>query len=501
MILKLYEQDRHNRIRVLAAELPAPFLLTEVMDMKRFRAVAMTCLLVIGLNIFVPETAHGIEKDAVRIAVIDTGISSAAIPAENLEAGRNYIFPNRSTEDNTGHGTAVAGIITGSQQAGVHGLSPQARLVPLVYHTSIGGDYAVQGSVNMLAQIIRDAVDVYHARIINISSGAISDSSALRDSIAWAERHGVLVVASAGNDGDDTIYYPCAYATVVCVGAFNETEDGPASFSNRFNGVNVLAPGIKLASLNRDGENAAVTGTSFSAAWVSGAAATLLEAAPTLTPYQIRQLLYDTARDIGPQGYDADTGWGISNLEAAMAQLQETQGEIFPFDDVPRDAYYRDSVIWAMNNGITSGTTVSAFSPDMTTTRAQTITFLWRAMGSPEPRLTDNPFRDVRESDYFYKAVLWAIEKGVTSGTSKTAFHPYEVCSEAEVITFLWRALDRPHARTHSEMAAGLGEHYYADAAAWADAHGLFSAAHTHFAPMQPATRAHIAVYLYQSRS
>lgn len=108
--------------------------------MKRFRAVATTCLLVIGLNNFVPETVHGMEKEAVRIAVIDTGISSAVIPTEHLEAGRNYIFPNRSTEDNTGHGTAVAGIITGTQQAGVHGLSPRAKLVPLVYHTGIGGD-------------------------------------------------------------------------------------------------------------------------------------------------------------------------------------------------------------------------------------------------------------------------------------------------------------------------------------------------------------------------
>lgn len=469
--------------------------------MKQFSAVPIACLLVIGLNNFVPETVHGMEKEAVRIAVIDTGISPAAIPAEHLEAGRNYIFPNRSTEDNTGHGTAVAGIITGNQQDGVHGLGPRAKLVPLVYHTSIGGDYAVQGSLNMLAQIIRDAVDVDRARMINISSGAKSDSSALRDAVAWAERHGVLVVASAGNDGDDTIYYPCAYATVICVGAVNETEDGPASFSNRYSGVNVLAPGIKLASLNLDGENVAVTGTSFSTAWVSGAAATLLETAPTLTPYQIRQLLYGTARDMGPQGYDADSGWGISNLEAAMAQLQETQGKIFPFDDVPRDADYRDSVIWAMNNGITSGTTASAFSPDMTTTRAQTITFLWRAMGSPEPRLTENPIEDVSESDYFYKAVLWAIEKGVASDTSKTAFRPYEVCSEAEAITFLWSALGRPHAPTQSEMAAGLGEHDYTDAAAWADTHGLFSAAQTHFASMQPATRAHIVGYLFQSLS
>jgi hypothetical protein len=486
---------------VLAAMLPAPFLLTRGDVLKRFGFMGLSLLLILGLTVSIAVPVHAMEEDAVRIAIIDTGISSAAVSSAHLAKGRNYIFPNRSAEDGNGHGTAVAGIIAGSEKAGVKGMDPLAELVPLVYYSQAGEDYAVKGGLNMLAQIIWDAVDIDHVRVINISSGAKTDTSALRDAVAWAERHGVLVVASAGNDGDDTAYYPCAYATVLCVGAVGETEEGPATFSNRFNGVNVLAPGIRLKSVDLKGEVATVTGTSFSAAWVTGAAAALLEADPALTPYQIRQLLYHTARDIGPDGYDAETGWGIADLGAATVQLQQVREKPFPFRDVPQNAYYRNAVIWALKSGITSGISASAFSPEMTTTRAQTITFLWRAMGSPEPRMKENPFEDVKESDYFYKAVLWAMEKGVTSGTSETAFSPHEVCSEAEVITFLWCALGRPGATERSELAAGLGEHYYTDAAAWADTHALFTAAQTEFAPKRKATRDRIVVYLHQSTS
>lgn len=484
---------------VPAAMLPAPFLLTRGDVLKRFGFTGLSLLLILSLTISVAEPVRAMEGDTVRIAIIDTGISSVAISSENLAQGRNYIFPNRSAEDGNGHGTAVAGIIAGNEKAGVEGIYPRAELVPLVYYSQAGADYAVKGGLNLLAQIIRDAVDVDRARVINISSGAKTDTSALRDAVAWAERHGVLVVASAGNDGDDTAYYPCAYSTVICVGAADEAEDGPASFSNRFSGVNFLAPGIRLKSVDLKGEAVNVTGTSFSTAWVTGAAAALLEAYPNLTPYQIRQLLYNTARDIGPDGYDADTGWGIADLGKAMAQLQEIREKPFPFGDVTQSAYYRDAVIWAVNNGITSGTSAFAFSPEMTPTRAQTVTFLWRAMGSPEPRMRENPFDDVAENDYFYKAVLWAMEKSVTSGTSETSFSPHEICSEAEVITFLWHALGRPGALTRSEMAAGLGEHYYTDAASWADTHGLFAAAHTNFVPQREATRARIVVYLHQS--
>lgn len=353
----------------------------------------------------------------------------------------------------------------------------------------------------MLAQIIRDAVNVYGCRVINISSGARVDTTTLRDAVAWAERRGVLVVSCAGNDGDGTAYFPSAFPTVLCAGAVNKTEDGPALFSNRHDGVDLLAPGVGLATASSKGEAATVNGTSFSTAWVTGAAAALLTVDPTLTSHQLRQFLCNATRDICSEGCDTASGWGIADLRAAMAQLQAEQGKPLPFGDVAQDAYYQIAVTWALKNGITGGTAASVFSPDMTCTRAQAVTFLRRAVGCPEPRITNNPFADVAASDYFQKAILWAVEKGVTSGTSGSTSSPHSVCSEAEVITFLWRAQNRPDPAGRSELAAGLGEHYYTDAVAWADTLGLISATQTDFSPLRDAPCANIVTYLYQAEA
>ncbi len=462
------------------------------MKLRLFFAVILTIML-----LTIPALAA--ENEPVRIAVIDTGISASAIAQKNLDDGFNYIVSGGSTEDTVGHGTAVAAIIAGSEAAGVVGLCPEAVLVPLVYYSKSGNDAAVKGDLPMLAQIIRDAVDVYNCRAINISSGAKVDTPALRDAVAWAEQRGVLVVSCAGNDGNDTVYYPAAFSTVLCAGTVNTAEDGPALFSNRHSGVDLLAPGIKLKTTNIRGEAVTVNGTSFSTAWVTGVAASLMTTEPTLTPYQLRQLLCNTARDICSEGYDEDSGWGVVDKIAAMARLQAEVGKPLPFYDVAQDAYYRVAVEWALKNGITGGTTSTTFSPDMTCTRAQTVTFLWRAAGCPEPRITKNPFADVTETDYFYKPVLWALERGITSGTSDTTFSPQVPCSEAQIITFLWSSKKRPNAAGHSELASGLGDYYYTDAVAWADTYGFFSAAQTNFVPMDEAHRAHIVVYLYLS--
>lgn len=441
------------------------------------------------------------DGEAVRIAVIDTGISTSAIAEKNLDTGYNYILENTSTEDTTGHGTAIAAIIAGSDAAGITGLCPDAVLVPLVYYDKSVDGKAVKGDLPMLAQIIRDAVDVYDCRIINISSGARVDTPALRDAVAWAEQRGALVVSCAGNDGDSTVYYPGVFSTVLCVGSVNKAENSPAQFSNSHSGVDLLAPGMSLKTANHNGKTMIVSGTSFSTAWVTAAAAALLTTDPTLTPYQIRQLLCNTARDICSEGYDTYSGWGIADLQAALTQLQTEQGKPLPFSDVAQDAHYRDAVVWALKNGITGGTGPSTFSPGMTCTRAQTVTFLWRAAGCPEPRITENPFIDVNEADYFNKPVLWAVERGITTGTSDTTFSPNDACTEAQVITFLWRTKNHPDAAGRSELAAGLGEHYYTDAVAWADTHGLFTTAQTDFDPIREAPRANIVVYLYATRA
>lgn len=136
----------------------------------------------------------------------------------------------------------------------------------------------------------------------------------------------------------------------------------------------------------------------------------------------------------GDDGYDISQIPMYYLLEANNKLAAEIKGEKYeepadssnPFADVPADAYYHDAVLWALDKNVTTGTSKTTFSPSATCTRGQVVTFLWRAMGCPEPASTENPFTDVTESDYFYKAVLWAVEKGVTNGTTTRPSVPTE---------------------------------------------------------------------------
>ena len=168
------------------------------------------------------------------------------------------------------------------------------------------------------------------------------------------------------------------------------------------------------------------------------------------------------------------------------------------FTDVPATAYYADAVAWAVANGITTGTDENTFSPNAPCTRAQVVTFLWRAMGSPEPR-SAGTFTDVDASSYYAKAVRWALENGITSGTSATTFAPNAVCTRAQVVTFLMRALDG-----RSYGSAGFADvaasSYYADAVAWAVANGITDGTGaTTFSPDTQCNRAQIVTFLYRA--
>ena len=110
-----------------------------------------------------------------------------------------------------------------------------------------------------------------------------------------------------------------------------------------------------------------------------------------------------------------------------------------PFTDVKPTAYYYKPVLWAVGQGVTAGTSPTTFSPNSKVTRAQVVTFLWRYEGNPEPTSSDNPFTDVKPGAYYNAAVRWAVEKQITSGTSKTTFSPNDNCTRAQCVTFLYR--------------------------------------------------------------
>jgi hypothetical protein len=170
------------------------------------------------------------------------------------------------------------------------------------------------------------------------------------------------------------------------------------------------------------------------------------------------------------------------------------------FSDVPSDTWYSNAVIWAVNNGITDGVGEGKFAPNKTCTRGQIVTFLWRAAGKPEPETTTNPFTDVSGRDYYYKAVLWAYENGITTGATATTFNPNGSCTRAQIVTFLWRYEGKPSAASTGEFYDVESDAYYSSAVYWAAAGGITTGmSKTIFAPDSTCTRAQAVTFLHRA--
>ena len=203
-----------------------------------------------------------------------------------------------------------------------------------------------------------------------------------------------------------------------------------------------------------------------------------------------------TARDGFSFGNDIELKGKLNDGTAQARRLEDgsclitkyfTLGEANPFTDVKESDYFYDAVLWAyyaepqVTNGIGG-----LFAPDNTVKRSEAVTFLWRAVGCPEPKSTVNPFTDVTENDYFYKPVLWAVEKGITNGTDDTHFTPEQTCSTAHIITFLYRTM-------------GIGPNgWYKEAEEWARGAGLLDGLDITVAPGVDCPRSDVVLYLFR---
>ena len=223
---------------------------------------------------------------------------------------------------------------------------------------------------------------------------------------------------------------------------------------------------------------------------VTGAAAQLWTQNPDLTANEVRQILLDSTRTVD--------GWRVFDLEAALAWTPKDTDIVF--SDVTEGAYYYDAVLWAAERGITGGTGDGKFSPDATCTRAQMVTFLWRAAGSPEPTTTVCPFTDVDVGSYYGKAVLWAMENGITGGISATTFSPDMTCTRGQMATFLWRNADNPTVADGTNPFTDVpSDQYYSEAVRWSYEQKITGGTSaTTFSPDANCTRAQMVTFLYR---
>ena len=178
-----------------------------------------------------------------------------------------------------------------------------------------------------------------------------------------------------------------------------------------------------------------------------------------------------------------------------MVGYRESAGS--PFTDVAEADYFHDAVVWAAGQGITLGTTPSTFSPHQVLTRAQAVLLLWRAAGSPRPEAAANPFTDLSEDAIWYDAVLWALQQGITTGTTASTFSPNAPCTRAQTVTFLWRwHKATAGAKRFADVTAGA---YYRDAVEWAAGQGItLGSSPSAFSPDALCTRAQAVTFLFR---
>lgn len=188
---------------------------------------------------------------------------------------------------------------------------------------------------------------------------------------------------------------------------------------------------------------------------------------------------------------------GKVSVDATFAKIETN----INFRDVKQSDYYYDAVKWAVEKGITEGTSATTFSPNVSCTRAQMVTFLWRAAGSPAPKSTNNPFKDISSTDYFYNAVLWAVENDITTGTGADTFSPTAKVNRAQTVTFLYRVAGSP-ASGSSSFSDVPESAYFAKAVAWADANDITNGtSNVKFSPNADCTRGQIVTLLYRANS
>ena len=184
---------------------------------------------------------------------------------------------------------------------------------------------------------------------------------------------------------------------------------------------------------------------------------------------------------------------------------EDTPKQDSSFADVPSGSYYEDAVSWAAANGITAGTDAAHFSPDSVCTRAQAVTFLYRAAGSPAPKTSGMPFKDVPTGSYYYDAVLWAVENGITKGTGEAAFSPDETCARAQIVSFLYRMIQSEGGGFTGAWMFRLpftdAPDWAYEAIAWCYQKGITAGTTaTTFSPNAPCTRAQIVTFLWRCK-
>lgn len=411
-----------------------------------------------GLKAIKMEKAWDITRgnNDVVICVIDSGFDfTHPDKGSRILAGKDYSTDKDSTKDYSYHGTATAGIIGAAtdNNLGIAGLCDGCTLYVLTaFNGKTGDDVTV-------AAAIRDAIDVYHADVISMSFGGAKVADILANAVSYAYDHGAILVASAGNEGENgsPLYYPANYSQVIGVAAVDSTLATP-TYSSFNSSVYVCAPGSDIitlvpASRSSSGYSAENIGTSFAAPFVAALAGMARSLDPELTQAEFCNYLKTTATDLDNKGYDIRTGWGLVNFEQCLTAIKTDLEKEKPtptptptpspvsFTDVRSGAWYYDSVIALAQDMIISGYPDGSFLPDKAITRAEAVKIIAKAAGAETKYSTKLSFKDVPQNAWYYNDLNWAVKNGLIYGKAIRYFCPNDLITRQELSCILVRYL------------------------------------------------------------
>lgn len=432
----------------------------------------------------------------VAIGIVDTGVAPVGELAGKLRPGFSAFANELPTSDTDGHGTRAAMVAAGAinNGLGASGSCPGCEIIPLKV-ISDAGDGAWLSDI---AAAITWASD-NGADIINVSLVATATTTVLNDAITNAIDNGVVVVASAGNNGANTVcnplpasgcattpMYPAALPGVISVAALGPTGQ-LAGYSSRGSTVEVAVAGTNVVANTQPGTWINFSGTSSAAPLVAGMVGLLRTLDPAMGPTEVRCQLQMATTIPTPK---LDVAWGAAGTPALLDGAGAWP--CAPFGDVTRPSYYGRAVDWAWDENVTTGTSATTFSPTAPINRAQAVSLLWRLAGEPAPATT-NPFTDVPADTWFTDAAVWAYGEGITTGAgSPDRFNPQGNLTRAQAVTLLWRYENEPAPTAPAPFTDIPPGAWFESAAAWAFGEGITTGKGSPqtFAPVGTANRA-----------
>ena len=413
--------------------------------MKRICSLIFAILLLGSLSAFAYEgdwalqaihaeaaQQYGLDGTGVRIAVIDSGVNLDDL---NLSHVTRLSLRDDDGADQYGHGTIVSGIIAGvhDNDVGVNGLSPGVELISIKVFV---GNESV--SFSLLAKAVDTALS-YECDIINLSLSASVNNETLQNAVHRAVQQGVIVVAASGNDGNMQAHYPGAYPFVAGVGAVGLGNQVSVFSQRNPEGAQytwLVAPGESVYG----GTYLSVidSGSSFSCAFVSAAAALARQMDPSLTPDCFLTLLAHSAEDLGPGGFDAEYGYGLLRIDRMLSLLKHRL-EPAPFPDIG-ETWYEDTVLQLKDFPLFQGRDNGYFDGGASITRAEFAALMVRTLGLSETDGTGAVFADVPAAAWFCGAVETAAQVGIVNGRGNGAFAPFDSITRQEAMAMLRRA-------------------------------------------------------------